>query len=184
MTTWRLDIDEDAIYCGDKRVATLDTDLSNEGWREALRVGQDMVDAMNGTDRESFEARMRAAGHNPAALSRLSDGSYLSPTVHSEWRSACDAASYRGKELESLRKDAEKAQREAMEWRQNFDALQTALVGKTGASGIQVAHALRKDAERYRFLRAVDHIPISPQAARDPVAYDAAIDAAMAKEKR
>ena len=37
----------------------------------------------------------------------------------------------------------------------------------------------RRDAERYRFLRAVYNIPISTQAARDPVVYDAAIDAAM-----
>ena len=48
---------------------------------------------------------------------------------------------------------AAKAQREAEQWRQNFDALQRALVGETGASGIEVAHALRKGAERYRWLR-------------------------------
>jgi hypothetical protein len=42
---------------------------------------------------------------------------------------------------------------------------------------------LRADAERYRWLRTADSVPISPQAARDPVAYDAAIDAAMAKQK-
>ena len=38
---------------------------------------------------------------------------------------------------------------------------------------------MAKDAERYRFLRAAKHIPISSKAARDPVVYDAAIDAAM-----
>jgi hypothetical protein len=48
---------------------------------------------------------------------------------------------------------AAKAQREAAEWRQNFDVLQRALVGDTGASRITVAAALRKDAERYRWLR-------------------------------
>ena len=42
---------------------------------------------------------------------------------------------------------------------------------------------LKVDAERYRWLRTADSVPISPQAARDPVAYDAAIDAAMAKQK-
>jgi hypothetical protein len=52
------------------------------------------------------------------------------------------------------RKIAEKAAREAREWRENFDVLQRALVGETGASGIEVAHALRKDAERYRKLIA------------------------------
>jgi hypothetical protein len=52
------------------------------------------------------------------------------------------------------REIARKAQREAAEWRQNFTALQMALVGDTGASGITVAAALRKDAERYRWLRA------------------------------
>ena len=36
-----------------------------------------------------------------------------------------------------------------------------------------------RDAKRYRFLRAAKNIPISTEAARDPVVYDAAIDAAM-----
>ena len=36
-----------------------------------------------------------------------------------------------------------------------------------------------RDAVRYRFLRAAKNIPISTEAARDPIVYDAAIDAAM-----
>jgi hypothetical protein len=36
-----------------------------------------------------------------------------------------------------------------------------------------------RDAKRYRFLRAAKNIPISSKAARDPVVYDEAIDAAM-----
>lgn len=55
---------------------------------------------------------------------------------------------------EDWREIADKANREAREWRENFAALQRALVGETGASGIEVAHALRKDAERYRWLAA------------------------------
>jgi hypothetical protein len=43
--------------------------------------------------------------------------------------------------------------------------------------------ALERDAARYRFLRAVDHIPISTEAARNPEVYDAAIDAAMGKAR-
>ena len=43
--------------------------------------------------------------------------------------------------------------------------------------------ALERDARRYRFLRAVYNIPISTEAARDPVAYDAAIDAAMQRAR-
>ena len=39
--------------------------------------------------------------------------------------------------------------------------------------------SLTTDANRYRFLRGVYKIPISTEAARDPVAYDAAIDKAM-----
>ena len=54
---------------------------------------------------------------------------------------------------EDWREIADKAHREAREWRENFETLQRALVGDTGASGIEVAHALRKDAERYRWLR-------------------------------
>lgn len=37
-----------------------------------------------------------------------------------------------------------------------------------------------RDAARYRFVRQADGVPISHQAARDPVAYDEAIDRAMA----
>lgn len=44
------------------------------------------------------------------------------------------------------------ANREAREWRENFATLQRALVGDTGASGIEVAHALRKDAGELEFL--------------------------------
>jgi len=36
-----------------------------------------------------------------------------------------------------------------------------------------------RDAKRYRFLRAAKNISISTEAARDPIVYDAAIDAAM-----
>ena len=39
-----------------------------------------------------------------------------------------------------------------------------------------------RDAARYRFVRTADRIRISTKAARDPVAYDEAIDAAMNKE--
>lgn len=38
---------------------------------------------------------------------------------------------------------------------------------------------IMRDAMRYRFLRAARSIPISTQAARDPVVYDEAIDRAM-----
>ena len=43
--------------------------------------------------------------------------------------------------------------------------------------------ALRKDAERYRWLRTADGVPITNEEARDPEKYDAAIDAALAKEQ-
>ena len=39
-----------------------------------------------------------------------------------------------------------------------------------------------KDADRYRFVRTADKVGISAEAARDPDAYDAAIDAAMARQ--
>ena len=42
--------------------------------------------------------------------------------------------------------------------------------------------ALRLDAERYRFVRTADGIRISTKAARDPVVYDAAVDAARAAQ--
>lgn len=42
--------------------------------------------------------------------------------------------------------------------------------------------AAERDAARYRFVRTADGIRISTKAARDPVAYDEAIDAAMHKE--
>ena len=36
-----------------------------------------------------------------------------------------------------------------------------------------------RDAMRYRFVRVADEVPISHEAARDPAAYDEAIDRAM-----
>lgn len=39
--------------------------------------------------------------------------------------------------------------------------------------------AAERDAARYRFVRTADSIRISTKSARDPVAYDEAIDAAM-----
>jgi len=42
-----------------------------------------------------------------------------------------------------------------------------------------MADDILRDAVRYRFLRAAKNIPISSKAARDPVVYDEAIDAAM-----
>ena len=45
------------------------------------------------------------------------------------------------------------------------------------------ADALQRDADRYRFVRTADTLQISTEAARDPVAYDAAIDAAMLRAK-
>ena len=42
-----------------------------------------------------------------------------------------------------------------------------------------VPNDILRDAVRYRFLRAAKNIPISSKAARDPVVYDEAIDAAM-----
>ena len=45
---WRLDIDESSIYCGERLVASLDnTEGSNDGWRNALRLGADIVARMN-----------------------------------------------------------------------------------------------------------------------------------------
>lgn len=42
---------------------------------------------------------------------------------------------------------------------------------------------LERDAERYRFVRTADKVGISAEAARDPVAYDDAIDRAMERAK-
>jgi hypothetical protein len=89
------------------------------------------------------------------------------------------------------REIAEKASREAREWRENFNVLQRAMVGETGASGIGVAHAMRKDAERYRKWRAAYTHPDGTPHALDPMLaaiadawtpeqLDAAIDAAPA----
>ena len=58
-------------------------------------------------------------------------------------------------------------------------ALVSAADPATIAALLAALDEARRDAERYRFLRAVYNIPISTQAARDPVVYDAAIDAAM-----
>lgn len=60
--------------------------------------------------------------------------------------------------------------------------LQTCLI-----SALEDYKRVKKDAERYQFLRSVNRILISDEASRNPVAYDAAIDQAIdaqiAKEK-
>lgn len=47
MGAWRLDIDECAIYCDDKLIATLATGDNNDDWRAALQHGQAIVDVMS-----------------------------------------------------------------------------------------------------------------------------------------
>jgi hypothetical protein len=59
-------------------------------------------------------------------------------------------------------------------------ALMRALVGNTGASGIEVAHALRKDAERYRWLRDIAFTATAVRLVQHiPSEMDEAIDHAM-----
>lgn len=51
--------------------------------------------------------------------------------------------------------------------------------GTSAKPAPSVPDDIMRDAMRYRFLRAARSIPISTQAARDPVVYDEAIDRAM-----
>jgi hypothetical protein len=44
---WRLDVDESAIYAGSRRVLQLDTGTNNYGWREANRLGAELVERHN-----------------------------------------------------------------------------------------------------------------------------------------
>ena len=44
---YRLDIDESAIYEGERRVLVLDTGNSNDGWREATALGTQIVELLN-----------------------------------------------------------------------------------------------------------------------------------------
>lgn len=67
-------------------------------------------------------------------------------------------------------------------WNPEADELPTgtALYALPGAQSAQsIPDDVMRDAKRYRFLRAAKNIPISTEAARDPIVYDAAIDAAM-----
>jgi|GEM_PF-3917648 hypothetical protein len=48
---------------------------------------------------------------------------------------------------------------------------------------VAVADWVKRDAARYRFVRTADKVGISAEAARDPAVYDAAIDAAMQRER-
>ena len=54
-----------------------------------------------------------------------------------------------------------------------------ALPGAQAQPAPSIPDDVMRDAKRYRFLRAAKNIPISTEAARDPIVYDAAIDAAM-----
>lgn len=51
--------------------------------------------------------------------------------------------------------------------------------GAETTSAAQVPSEDARDAARYRFVRVADSVRISSTAARDPIAYDAAIDAAI-----
>lgn len=54
-----------------------------------------------------------------------------------------------------------------------------AIPGAQAQPAPSIPDDVMRDAKRYRFLRAAKNIPISTEAARDPIVYDAAIDAAM-----
>lgn len=76
----------------------------------------------------------------------------------------------------AIDKEVQKAVDRLKDW--NFDDTYTSHEPQPSALPDDVV----KDAERYRFVRTADKVAISTEAARDPVAYDAAIDAAMLKE--
>jgi hypothetical protein len=84
-------------------------------------------------------------------LADVLDADYRGESEISAWNKRAIVAELRRQhaEIERLTAERDKATREAAEWRENFASLQRALVGETGASGITVAAALRKDAERY-----------------------------------
>ena len=52
---WRVDLDESALYLGEKRIAQLEHDPDNDAWREAMQLGQSMVEALNGAALASAE---------------------------------------------------------------------------------------------------------------------------------
>lgn len=78
---------------------------------------------------------------------------------------------------------AEAAEKKAEQWRENFEALQRVIVGKTGASGITLAAQHKRDAERYRWLRDDPRgrsLSVSAlEWSGDPSRADAVIDATM-----
>jgi hypothetical protein len=54
-----------------------------------------------------------------------------------------------------------------------------ALVSAAERAAPSILDDVWRDAMRYRFVRVADKVPISREAARDPAAYDEAIDRAM-----
>jgi len=73
--------------------------------------------------------------------------------------------------------DALKDSKDKAAFLEATNAEQAAMLNKV----IAQRDELQKDADRYRFVRSADRVAISTEAARDPIAYDAAIDAAIAK---
>ena len=63
------------------------------------------------------------------------------------------------------------------EYEPTWRAIEARVTGAQPAPSVPAD--IMRDAMRYRFLRAARSIPISTQAARDPVVYDEAIDRAM-----
>lgn len=77
MSRWRLDIDESAIYCGDRLVARLETGDSNDAWREATRLGAEMVQSTTQCDQLSEALRrLRQWGGMPP------EGQYSATIAH------------------------------------------------------------------------------------------------------
>ena len=52
-----------------------------------------------------------------------------------------------------LERELAEARRASAEWQQNFETLGRAVVGNTGLSAIGEVRKLKRDAERYRWLR-------------------------------
>jgi hypothetical protein len=146
--------------------------ISAADWRGAviygdgLRIGVD--DSLPKAQELAANASLIAAA-NPATISELLDRLEAAEKERDFAETEIARLHDDIRELTDVRVLDEEDRDRIVAWRQ----------GTSAQPAPSVPDDIMRDAMRYRFLRAARSIPISTQAARDPVVYDEAIDRAM-----
>ena len=172
--------------------------------QEVAACGPTKADGGYGPQQEANASLIAAA--NPATISELLDRLEAAEKERESWKGL---AKQFGNELDTMRARIEEMEQQeparlvtavayrwryrgAIKWQYGELTEEGARLAKEHGHEVQplgilpdaqpapsIPEGVMRDAKRYRFLRAAKSIPISSKAARDPVVYDEAIDAAM-----